>query len=169
AGIPPLAGFFAKDQVIAAASHAGRTGLWVVALIGSLLTALYMTRASALSFFGEPRWEHEPHEATVKMRLSVVVLAIGAIVGGLLGLSEAAGALPNFLESAIGAHPVGRSGPSDLVLSEIAIAVALIGIGIAWYIYGSGRFDWQALQVRFAGVKRGLQRGVYADGLYTPR
>jgi NADH-quinone oxidoreductase subunit L len=166
-GIPPLAGFFAKDQVIAAASQSGRTGLWVAALFGSLLTALYMTRGTALSFFGEPRWEHEPHEATIKMRLSVVVLALGAVFGGLLGLSEATGVLPSFLESAVGAHPVGRQGPSELVLAEIALAVALIGIAVAWYVYGSGRFDWQALQVRFAGLKWAAQRGFYVNDLYS--
>jgi NADH-quinone oxidoreductase subunit L len=166
-GIPPLAGFFAKDQVIAAASHGGRTGLWVVALVASLFTALYMTRATALAFFGEPRWDHEPHEATRTMRLPVIVLSLGAVFGGAVGFSEATGALPNFLESAIGAHPVARQGPSDLVLSEIAVGIALLGIAFAWYVYGSGRFDWQALQVRFAGTKRALQRGLYVNDLYS--
>jgi NADH-quinone oxidoreductase subunit L len=166
-GIPPLAGFFAKDQIIAAASEQGRTILWLVALVGSLLTALYITRATALSFFGEPRWEHEPHEATAKMRLSVIVLGLGALFGGVLGLSEATGLLPNFLESVVGPHQVGREGPSELVLAEIAVGVALVGMALAWYVYGSGRFDWQALQVRFAGLKRALQRGLYVDDLYS--
>jgi NADH-quinone oxidoreductase subunit L len=166
-GIPPLAGFFAKDQIIAAASQQGRTALWLVALFGSFLTALYITRGTALAFFGEPRWEHEPHEATPKMRLSVVVLALGAAFGGLLGLSEATGLLPNFLESVVGPHQVGREGPSELVLAEIAVGVALVALALAWYVYGSGRFDWQALQVRFAGLKRAAQRGFYVNDLYS--
>jgi NADH-quinone oxidoreductase subunit L len=167
AGIPPLAGFFAKDQVIAAASEEGRFVFWGVALFAALLTAVYMTRGTALSFFGEPRWDHEPHEAPAKMRAAVVVLGLAAAFGGLLGLSEAAGVLPQFLEPVVGEHPVPRAGPSELVLAEIAVAVALIGIAFAWYVYGSGRFDWQALQVRFASLKRAMQRGFYVNDLYS--
>jgi NADH-quinone oxidoreductase subunit L len=167
AGIPPLAGFFAKDQIISAASEEGRFLLWAFALFGSLLTAVYMTRGTALSFFGRPRWENEPHEATLKMRLSVIVLALGAAFGGLLGLSEAKGILPGFLEGVVGPHPVAREGPSEFVLAEIAVAVALVGIAVAWYVYGSGRFDWEALQVRFATLKRAGQRGFFVNDLYS--
>ncbi len=74
-GIPPFSGFFAKDQVIAAASEHGHVALWVVALIGAFLTAVYMTRGTLLAFFGRPRTEVEPHEAPSLMRLAVIVLA----------------------------------------------------------------------------------------------
>jgi NADH-quinone oxidoreductase subunit L len=167
AGIPPLAGFFAKDQIIAAASQEGRYLLWAVALLGSLLTAVYMTRGSALAFFGEPRWEHEPHEATAKMRISVIVLGLGAALGGILGLSAISGILPTFLEGVVGPHAEPVAGPSELVLSEIAVGVALAGTALAWYVYGSGRFDWQAMQVRFASLKLAVQRGFYVDDLYS--
>ncbi|MCA1726709.1 MAG: NADH-quinone oxidoreductase subunit L, partial [Actinobacteria bacterium] len=57
AGIPPLSGFFAKDQVVASASENGRLWFWIAALVGSLLTAIYMSRATFMTFFGRPRSE----------------------------------------------------------------------------------------------------------------
>src|SRR5207237_5568150 len=88
AGIPPLSGFFAKDQVVSSAVQSGRTGLWIVALFAALLTALYETRATFLAFFGEPRYQGHPHDPGFRMRLALVLLGVGAIVGGILGLSS---------------------------------------------------------------------------------
>src|SRR5207253_5501118 len=62
AGIPPLSGFFAKDQVVSSAVQSGRTALWIVALFAALLTALYESRATFLAFFGEPRYQGHPHD-----------------------------------------------------------------------------------------------------------
>src|SRR5436853_3936733 len=62
AGIPPLSGFFAKDQVVAAARQSGRIGLWYAALFGALLTALYESRATFLAFSGTPRYHGHPHD-----------------------------------------------------------------------------------------------------------
>ena len=55
AGLPPLAGFFSKDQILAAAYESGRVGLWIVALVAAAFTAFYIARATLLTFFGEPR------------------------------------------------------------------------------------------------------------------
>ena len=62
AGLPPLSGYFSKDQVVAAASQSGRTGLWIAALVGAFLTALYESRATFITFFGQRRYEGEPHD-----------------------------------------------------------------------------------------------------------
>src|SRR5439155_22265460 len=86
AGIPPLSGFFAKDQVVAAARQSGRIGLWYAALFGSLLTALYESRGTFLTFFGQRRYAGHPHDPPARMRAALVGLAIGAAVGGALGL-----------------------------------------------------------------------------------
>src|SRR5947208_3571402 len=74
AGLPPLSGFFAKDQVVAAASQAGRIGLWYAALFGALLTALYETRGTFLTFFGEPRHDGHPHDPPARMRAALLAL-----------------------------------------------------------------------------------------------
>jgi NADH-quinone oxidoreductase subunit L len=167
AGIPPLSGFFSKDQVVAAAGEAGRTGLWVAALVGALLTAIYVSRATFLVFFGAPRFEGHPHEAPKWMRVTLVVLAVGAAAGGVLGLSATTGILPSFLEPVLGQSHAGEAGgPSELVLTLISVAVAALGIAMAWLVYQSGRIDWVALRARFGGAKRTLQRGFYVDDLY---
>jgi NADH-quinone oxidoreductase subunit L len=166
AGIPPLSGFFAKDQVVASASQAGRVGFWYVALFGALLTAIYATRATFLAFFGEPRYQGHPHDPPPRMRYVLVALAAGAAVAGVLGLSATTGLIPRVLAPVVGSAEEAHAGPSELVLTVVSVAVALAGIGLAWVVYLSGRIDWQALRIRFGGAKRALQRGFYVDDFY---
>jgi NADH-quinone oxidoreductase subunit L len=167
AGLPPLSGFFAKDQVVAAASQSGRTGLWYAALFGALLTALYESRGTFLTFFGEPRYQGHPHDPPARMRIALIVLACGAAAAGVLGLSATTGLLPKFLSPVVGQTREALSGPSELVLSVISVAVGLTGILLAWFVYLSGRIDWMALRARFGGAKRTLQRGFYVNDFYS--
>jgi NADH-quinone oxidoreductase subunit L len=166
AGIPPFSGFFAKDQILAAANETGRILAWVVALFGAFLTALYMSRLYSLAFTGEPRHEAHPHESPPVMTVPMLVLAGLAAVGGVLGFSAVDGTLARFLEPVTGHHEAGGGGLSELALGAISVAVALAGIGLAWYVYGSARFDWAALRARFARAHRFLERGWYVDDLY---
>jgi NADH-quinone oxidoreductase subunit L len=167
AGLPPLSGFFAKDQVVASASQAGRTGLWYLALFGAFLTALYESRGTFLTFFGEPRYEGHPHDPPSRMRASLVVLALGAAGAGVLSVSATTGLLPKFLAPVVGPTKEAVSGPSELALSIISVVAALAGIALAWFIYLSRRIDWVALRARFGGAKRTLQRGFYVNDLYS--
>jgi NADH-quinone oxidoreductase subunit L len=165
-GIPPLSGFFAKDQVVASASHSGRPGLWLAALFGALLTAIYQSRATFMTFFAEPRYGGHPHDPPPRMRAALVALAAGAAVAGVLGLSATTGILPRFLEPVVGAAEEAHAGPSELVLTVVSVGVALLGLALAYLVYASGRIDWVALRARFGGAKRALQRGFYVDDLY---
>ncbi|MBA3271401.1 MAG: NADH-quinone oxidoreductase subunit L, partial [Acidobacteria bacterium] len=64
AGIPPLAGFFSKDEILFETFYRGHTWLWVVGALTSLLTAIYMWRLVHLTFHGAPRFAlagHGPH------------------------------------------------------------------------------------------------------------
>jgi NADH-quinone oxidoreductase subunit L len=169
AGIPPLSGFFSKDQVVASASQAGRTGFWIVALFGALLTAVYISRAAFLTFFGESRVEPgvHPHEAPPVIRIPLILLAVGAAAGGVLGLSQTSGLIPRFLAPVVGAAKEAVAGPSEVTLAVVSVAIALVGIGLSFYVYLSGRFDWQAFRVRFAGPKRALQHGLYVNDVYS--
>src|ERR1700691_3374412 len=102
AGIPPLSGFFAKGDILDNA-FARYKPLWAIGLITALLTAYYMTRLFVLAFYGDDRWrqtspsaagrsgagahgEVVPHESPGVMTLPLVVLAVLALVGGLLNL-----------------------------------------------------------------------------------
>jgi NADH-quinone oxidoreductase subunit L len=167
AGIPFLAGFFSKDQILAAAYGAGRTGLWVGGLAAAFLTAFYVSRAYFLTFEGDLRSELHLHESPVLMTAPMGVLAALTVLGGLLGASVETGRIQGFLAPVVGeAEHAAEGGLSELALSVIATAVALAGLGVGWLVYRSGRVDWQRLRERVGGVRRALARGLYVDDAY---
>ncbi len=96
AGIPPLAGFISKDEILFRAFEYGYDGhayawfVWGVGLFTAFLTAFYMTRCYVLTFLGKPRWPAadrvHPHESPATMTIPLYVLATLAVFGGLLGI-----------------------------------------------------------------------------------
>ncbi|MGH9265511.1 MAG: proton-conducting transporter membrane subunit, partial [Acidimicrobiales bacterium] len=84
AGIFPLAGFWSKDEILLGASENGFPLMLVVGLIGAFMTAAYMTRACYLIFAGEYRGHGHPHEAPPSMAWSLRILAVPAVLAGLL-------------------------------------------------------------------------------------
>jgi NADH-quinone oxidoreductase subunit L len=168
AGVFPLAGFFAKDQILEIANHTGRTWIYVLGSIGALLSALYIGRLLFLAFFGEPRSEEarHAHESPTVMTVPLVALAVGAVLAGLLLSSTAEGRLALALEPVTGAVPQGEGLPT-LVLSGIAIAIAIAMLAVAWWVYASGRVDWMVLRERLAPLQRAGARGWYLDDYYS--
>ncbi|SEM01723.1 NADH dehydrogenase subunit L [bacterium A37T11] len=103
-GIPPLSGFFSKDEILAHAFVQNKV-LWVLGFIGALFTAFYMFRMLFLTFFGEFRGSkeqaHHLHESPGSMTFPLIVLAILAAFGGLLNIPAALGGgewLAHYLE-----------------------------------------------------------------------
>ena len=168
AGIPPLAGFFAKDQILEIANHTGRTWIYLLGTLGALLSALYIGRLLFLAFFGEPRSEdaEHAHESPSVMTLPLVLLAVGAVVSGLWLATSAEGTLATFLEPVTGAVPEGE-GLSALALSVIATAIALGAIAVAWWVYASGRVEWLTLRERLQPLPRAARSGWYVDQAYS--
>ncbi len=84
AGIPPLAGFFSKDEILLGAFQAHQPALFGIGLATALLTAFYMSRLLFLTFFGRFRGSHEAehhvHESPASMLVPLVLLALGSIV-----------------------------------------------------------------------------------------
>ncbi len=136
-GVPPFSGFFTKDPIIDAAFAKGGTSgalLGTAALIGAGITAFYMTRVMFMTFAGERRWEEKvhPHEAPPVMTSPMVVLAIGSVAAG--GFLILGNRLLGFLGPLTGVPPTShgiwtRAGIGTLIL-------VVIGIGIAWLLYG---------------------------------
>jgi NADH-quinone oxidoreductase subunit L len=91
AGIPPFSGFFSKDEILSAA-FASDPLLWILGLIGSLVTAFYMFRLLSLTFSGKFRGTeeqaHHVHESPSTMTVPLIILTILAAVGGLIGIPE---------------------------------------------------------------------------------
>ena len=84
AGIPPLAGFWSKDELLASAST-GHQVLFVVLLVTALVTAFYTTRMVMQTFFGKYRGQVHPHESPASMTGPLVALAAGTVAVGFLG------------------------------------------------------------------------------------
>jgi NADH-quinone oxidoreductase subunit L len=166
AGVPPLAGFFAKDPIVSYASQTGRTAVFVLALAGALLSALYAGRALFLVFFGERRADLHGHEAPAIMLWSLVGLAAGALGAGILGLNATTGVLQRWLEPVIGPLQPGERGASEPVLLALSTAVAIGGLALAWWVWASGRVDWLRLRDRL-GVQPALAAGLGVDALYS--
>ena len=100
-GIPPFAGFWSKDEIIKAAFHQG-TLIGLVTLVGAGVTAFYMTRLMAMTFFGTARWQDgvHPHESPKTMTVPMIILSIGSAFGGMLLLFVAN--IESWLEPVVG-------------------------------------------------------------------
>src|SRR3989441_1534693 len=111
--IPPLAGFWSKDEIVGAAFTNGYPLLWGVGVLTGALTAFYVTRALWLTFHGEPRDHHlyeHAHESPPVMVLPLAALAVGSAVVGFIGVPPEAGFIHGFLKPALEAPGGGGAG-----------------------------------------------------------
>ena len=137
-GIPPFSGFFTKDPIIDAAFAKGGTSgalLGAAALIGAGITAFYMTRVMFMTFAGERRWDEKvhPHEAPPIMTGPMIVLAIGSVgAGAFLYVNNR---LLGFLGPLLLGSPK-ANGAAFSNWSWATLALVLVGIAIAWALYG---------------------------------
>jgi NADH-quinone oxidoreductase subunit L len=169
-GFPPLAAFFSKDAILAAAFAHGSSGkiLWFVGLVTALLTSFYMFRLWYLTFMGEPRSEEKHHHATPMTMLSVlVILAVLSFCGGWIGIGTGLGRFGAFLAPVTGAR-AGESGGESLewVLSGAAVLVALIGWYIAHRLYFRSQERAEKLAAAAPGAHSLLVHKYYVDEFY---
>ncbi len=167
AGIPPLAGFFSKDEIVAAAKGYDPLvyGLLVVA---AFFTAFYMGRQIFLVFFGAPRSEAAAHakESPAVMTVPLVTLAFLSVVGGALNW-PGVGTLAHWLE-----HTLGKVEelPFNPVVAGSSTLIALFAVGLAWALYGRRpltKADQPDPLKRFLGlVFTGMERKWWVDELY---
>lgn len=148
AGIPPFAGFFSKDAILAATLDRGWYGdlLFAAGQLGAFLTGLYIFRMLIVAFEGEPSAhvrEHPPHmpeEAAPRnaMAWAVGALAVLSTVGGFLQFADVWTPVSTFLEPV--RHPlVEATATQEAVASIVAVALGLAGAGLAWWIYAAKR------------------------------
>ncbi len=104
-GTPLFSGFFSKDEILWMSWHSPRGNFvfWLFGLIGATMTAFYMTRLMALTFWGKSRVPKDihPHESSATMTVPLVILAILSVVGGYVGVPHVIGHalhVPNILE-----------------------------------------------------------------------
>jgi NADH-quinone oxidoreductase subunit L len=168
AGIPPLAGFFAKDHIVGFAATSGREVAWVLATVGAFLSALYIARPLFLTFFGRRRGEAHAHEAAWTMHAPLGVLAVGAVLGGLvLGLTAEGGRLEGFLEPVLGVPLHGEAFASEAALIAISVVLAILAVAVAYWVWASGRVDWQSFPARQPELAGWLSSAFYVNALYA--
>ncbi|MDX1690789.1 MAG: NADH-quinone oxidoreductase subunit L [Acidimicrobiia bacterium] len=167
-GIPPLSGFWSKDEILAVVWDRGDAwvALWVVGIVTALLTAFYMSRLIFMTFAGRPRWKEglEPHESPPVMTFPLVVLAVLSAVAGFVNLPWQLG-LEHFLEPAFElvtlAHPA--EGSTAVVLALVSVAAAAVGILVAAERYGFRT----TLPSEDGAVASLLGSGYHVDDLYA--
>ncbi len=88
AGLPPLSGFFSKDEILTAAFHHDKV-LFAIEYVVAGLTAFYMFRLYFSIFHGHDRhYEHTPHESPLTMTIPLMILAFGSVFAGLPPLQQ---------------------------------------------------------------------------------
>ncbi len=146
AGIPPLSGFFSKDEILWNAFANGSFAYWILGWLGAGLTAFYMFRLVSLTFDGEPRWagDKHPHESPAVMTVPLIILGILSVVGGFIGIPSALGGsnvLEHFLDPifepakskmAVLHHP---QESLEYLLMILSVVIAVSGILFARYVY----------------------------------
>ncbi|HSW40987.1 MAG TPA: NADH-quinone oxidoreductase subunit L [Patescibacteria group bacterium] len=153
AGLPPLAGFFSKDEILGESFAYGFYWVWAIGLVVAVMTAFYMWRLMGKTFYGEPSayakgiWDRI-HESTWTMTLPLVLLAIpSAGIGMALGLPFGDSTLkhwlkPVFAESKEMLHPephVFELAGIDGVLILVSVAAAALGLVVAIWLFGAFR------------------------------
>ncbi len=143
-GIPGLAGFFSKDEILAMAftSHIGSGKFaWFIGTLVAGITAFYSFRLFFLIFHGKFRGtdeqRHHLKESPPVVTIPLILLAIGAVASGWVGIPAVLGGgahWAHFLEPVLG-HPHPPSHTTEIILMVISVAVGLIGIALAWYMY----------------------------------
>lgn len=171
-GIPPLAGFWSKDEILGVAFARGGwfSLLWLIGLLTALLTAFYMTRQFVMVFMGQPRWDPDlhPHESPRVMTLPLVVLAGLSVVGGLINTPIRTG-LEHFLEPSFEGlsltHPPEGWGIFAL-LAALSVGAGLAGAAAAFFAYNRPAELWQRFQTAFGKIWRWWEDAYGVDDLY---
>src|SRR5687768_16765663 len=188
AGVPPLAGFFSKDEILWSAFKIGGYGqfVWGMGFVVAALTAFYMFRLYHMTFSGTFRGTEDQaahvHESPKSMVVPLQVLAVGSVLAGLVGIPALIGHyvhVPNvfehFLEPVFApahhalAEVFSRPAPGhsvEALLMLASVTLAALGIGLAYVFFKSRPEIPDRLAASFAGAHRVLLNKYYVDELY---
>ncbi|MCE2543605.1 MAG: NADH-quinone oxidoreductase subunit L [Acidobacteria bacterium] len=189
AGIPPLSGFFSKDEILYRTFLSNQL-LWGIGAITAVMTAFYMFRLINMTFLGQYRgpapdaeghgdshghaW-HGPHESPRLMTWPLVALAVGAVLAGFVGVPAALGGsnmIEHFLEPSFTvpgmAHAAEEAHHYEIEWALMALSV-LLAVGAIWFArrnYVERPEEAERLAERLAGTHRLLTNKYYVDELY---
>jgi NADH-quinone oxidoreductase subunit L len=171
AGIPPFAGFWSKDEIMAHAFTHHQYVLYGMAAIGAFLTSFYMFRLTYLTFYGQSRMDHHTeehiHESPMVMIAPLMVLGLLSLAGGFIGFPPEHGWLHQFLAPVAGAGSE-HEASTGVVLSLMMIAsgIALFGWALAHYLYSMNPTAPDRWAAKAQVVYKTLLNKYYVDELY---
>ena len=172
AGIPPLAGFFSKDEILASAFHEHHYVLWALLVVGVFMTAFYTFRLVFLAFFGGPRMPkevaHHIHESPSVMTIPLVILAALTVVAGLaVGIPSSHGtAFTRFLSPVLPLGEAEHSAGVAFTLLVLSALVAIAGVALAWFVYGRMPVRAASIGVARNPLHKLLLEKYYVDEIY---
>lgn len=171
AGIPPFAGFFSKDEILASLYHHDPI-MWGLAILGSALTSFYMFRVFILTFYGEFRGTekqaHHLHESPITMTLPLIILAVFSVGGGLINLPHFAGGnefLAHWLAPLL--PEAGEAGEVNFLSLEggAPLLAAFLPAFLAIYVFGMQK-SVPAEDAEISGIQKVIYHKFYIDELY---
>lgn len=171
AGIPPFAGFFSKDEILASLYHHDPI-MWGLAIVGSALTSFYMFRVFILTFYGEFRGTekqaHHLHESPITMTLPLIILAVFSVGGGLINLPHFAGGnefLAHWLAPLL--PEAGEAGEVNFLSLEggAPLLAAFLPAFLAIYVFGMQK-SVPSEDAEISGIQKVIYRKFYIDELY---
>jgi NADH-quinone oxidoreductase subunit L len=179
-GLPPFAGFFSKDSILAAAMHGGWYGylLWSAGLVGTFLTGLYTFRMLFVVFGGEPSafvrehlirprrvgGAHAHHgEGPFSMTSTVAILAVLSVIGGWIQFAPFWIPITHWLDVVAPTLPRAEATSwQEGVSSALGFALGLAGLTVAWLVYSRRRLAVPRLPF----LQRALEHKFYFDEAY---
>lgn len=171
AGIPPFAGFFSKDEILASLYHHDPI-MWTLAILGSALTSFYMFRVFILTFYGEFRGTekqaHHLHESPITMTLPLIILAVFSVGGGLINLPHFAGGnefLAHWLAPLL--PEAGEAGEVNFLSLEggAPLLAAFLPAFLAIYLFGMQK-SVPSEDGEISGIQKVIYHKFYIDELY---
>jgi NADH-quinone oxidoreductase subunit L len=176
-GIPPLSGFFSKDEILFRVFSNSGIPVYLIILVTAGITAFYMFRLVALTFYGTPRYDEtkiHPHESPWTMRISLIKLAVLSAIGGFIGLPAFLG-LPNLIEKWF--EPVFdktdvitssylATSAEHLVQPEVLLLILSVVVAITAIYFAFKKYSKQVVFEPSRGFGKILEHKYYLDEIY---
>jgi NADH-quinone oxidoreductase subunit L len=183
AGIPPLAGFWSKDEILWKAYQVSWV-YWGIGVVTAFITSFYMFRLWYMTFFGDYRGAREeahghgshghdghghgePHESPMVMLVPLMILAVLSLVGGFVGWGNH---FEHFLAPVFSTgETTGETAGSitELLLMGVSVAVALLGWWLAYLLYHKRQDLPQKIADALGGFYQAVVHKYYIDELYA--
>ena len=160
AGVPLLAGFFSKDEILFFTFLSAKS-VFAVGLVTAFLTAFYMSRMMFLTFLGEQRNHAHAHESLLVMTAPLMILAVGSVVSGWIG-----GPLERWLEPVLHTSHAPEEGGLKYLVMGFSVVAAGAGILLARYFYISRPELPAQARIAFGPLTKLADNKWYFDDLY---